>query len=94
MSKKFQGIYTALVTPFDEQGQFDADAYDRLIQQQLDAGIHGLVPCGTTGETPTLSPSSKLRSFKNAFYLRTVACRSLQEAVVTIPAKFLHFIGN
>jgi len=49
------GVHTALVTPFAADGSVDLDAYARLAQRQLDAGVHGLVPCGTTGETPTLS---------------------------------------
>jgi 4-hydroxy-tetrahydrodipicolinate synthase len=45
---------TALVTPFRD-GQLDLPALERLVQRQLDAGVDGLVPCGTTGESPTLS---------------------------------------
>ena len=51
------GVHTALVTPFNASGDVDLDAFARLAQRQLDAGIHGLVPCGTTGETPTLTAS-------------------------------------
>lgn len=49
------GIHTALVTPFDARGDVDLDAFERLAHRQIRAGIAGLVPCGTTGETPTLS---------------------------------------
>jgi 4-hydroxy-tetrahydrodipicolinate synthase len=54
---RFEGTYTALVTPFrDEPGQpIDWDALDMLIDAQLAGGVAGLVPCGTTGESPTLS---------------------------------------
>ncbi|MCP4809339.1 MAG: 4-hydroxy-tetrahydrodipicolinate synthase [Proteobacteria bacterium] len=48
-----QGVHTALVTPFVD-GRVDLDAYARLARRQLDGGVTGLVPCGTTGETPTL----------------------------------------
>ena len=48
------GVFTALVTPF-AQGAVDRETYTALCQRQLDAGIAGLVPCGTTGETPTLT---------------------------------------
>ena len=51
-----QGIHTALATPFSEDGRIDMDAFSRLVRRQVDGGVHGLVPCGTTGETPTLSP--------------------------------------
>lgn len=49
------GILTALVTPFDDDDRLDVAAFEAQCQRQIDAGIHGLVPCGTTGETPTLS---------------------------------------
>jgi 4-hydroxy-tetrahydrodipicolinate synthase len=57
MSLRIEGTYTALVTPFrDEPGQpIDWPALDRLVDAQVAAGITGLVPCGTTGESPTLS---------------------------------------
>jgi 4-hydroxy-tetrahydrodipicolinate synthase len=49
-----RGVFTALVTPFFE-GEVDLETHRRLCQRQLAAGIDGLVPCGTTGETPTLT---------------------------------------
>jgi len=50
----FEGIMTALVTPLGN-GEVDEDALRKLVDWQLDGGIHGLVPCGTTGESATLS---------------------------------------
>jgi 4-hydroxy-tetrahydrodipicolinate synthase len=50
----FQGSITALITPF-QNGAVDATAFQRLVEWQIDQGTHGLVPCGTTGESPTLS---------------------------------------
>jgi 4-hydroxy-tetrahydrodipicolinate synthase len=57
MTPRFQpqGAWTALVTPFTAAGEFDAHTYARLLEFQLAEGIFGLVPCGTTGESPTLS---------------------------------------
>lgn len=52
---RFDGVFTALVTPFTETGDIDWTAFDRLIDFQLEAGIAGLVPVGTTGEAATLS---------------------------------------
>ncbi len=51
---KLQGAMTAIVTPMSG-GQVDWDAFGRLIDDQLAGGINGLVPCGTTGESPTLT---------------------------------------
>jgi 4-hydroxy-tetrahydrodipicolinate synthase len=49
-----QGAITAIVTPFKD-GKFDETAYRELIEFQIQGGIHGIVPCGTTGESATLS---------------------------------------
>ena len=51
----FEGVLTALVTPFRSDGSVDVDAHVALVQRQVAAGVAGLVPCGTTGEAPTLS---------------------------------------
>lgn len=51
----FEGAHTALVTPFNEKGMIDPDAYRQLIDKQFDNGIRGIVPVGTTGESATLS---------------------------------------
>lgn len=50
----FNGYITALITPF-RNGEIDWKAFENLIEWQIDQGIKGLVPCGTTGESPTLS---------------------------------------
>lgn len=50
----FKGSITALITPF-KNNSVDDDAYEKLVEWQIDSGTHGLVPCGTTGESPTLS---------------------------------------
>ena len=50
----FAGAYTALVTPFDRQGRVDCGALKALIERQIEGGIDGIVPVGTTGESPTL----------------------------------------
>jgi 4-hydroxy-tetrahydrodipicolinate synthase len=57
----FSGCGTALVTPFRAGGALDEAALRRLIQRQLDAGVDFLVPCGTTGESPTLTRAEHLR---------------------------------
>jgi 4-hydroxy-tetrahydrodipicolinate synthase len=50
----FRGVFTALVTPFDGDS-VDESAFVALVERQIDAGVHGLVPVGTTGESATLS---------------------------------------
>ncbi|TAL36914.1 MAG: 4-hydroxy-tetrahydrodipicolinate synthase [Alphaproteobacteria bacterium] len=50
----FKGSIVALVTPF-KKGKVDFDAFQQLVEWHVASGTHGLVPCGTTGETPTLS---------------------------------------
>jgi 4-hydroxy-tetrahydrodipicolinate synthase len=61
MRTMFTGVGTALVTPFTKSGELDEAAVRRLGRRQIDAGIHFLVPCGTTGESPTLSAAERLR---------------------------------
>ncbi|MEP6919091.1 MAG: 4-hydroxy-tetrahydrodipicolinate synthase, partial [Acidobacteriota bacterium] len=53
---------TALVTPFTRSGGLDESGVGRLARRQIDAGIHFLVPCGTTGETPTLTADERVRT--------------------------------
>jgi len=50
-----QGTFTALITPFKEDESIDWEALKKLIQFQIDGKVDGLVPCGTTGESPTLN---------------------------------------
>jgi 4-hydroxy-tetrahydrodipicolinate synthase len=52
---KFRGVFTAIITPFRLSGDVDEEALKRLIDFQIKNGIDGIVPCGTTGESPTLS---------------------------------------
>lgn len=55
MPATFDGCGTALVTPFTAEGAVDEAAVRRLAARQIDGGVHFLCPCGTTGESPTLS---------------------------------------
>jgi 4-hydroxy-tetrahydrodipicolinate synthase len=80
MSKSFHlsGLYTALVTPFqdDATDAIDMRALDRLLDAQLEAEVDGIVPCGTTGESPTLSAEEQ------ASLIRYVAQRAKGKAKV------------
>jgi 4-hydroxy-tetrahydrodipicolinate synthase len=61
MRSNWTGVGTALVTPFTKSGDLDERAVRRLGRRQIDAGIHFLVPCGTTGENPTLTAAERIR---------------------------------
>jgi 4-hydroxy-tetrahydrodipicolinate synthase len=61
MRTSWTGVGTALITPFKANGDVDELAFRKLARRQVDAGIHVLVPCGTTGETPTLSAAERRR---------------------------------
>jgi 4-hydroxy-tetrahydrodipicolinate synthase len=56
----FKGSFTALITPFRDN-TFDEDAFRKLVDRQIEGGTHGLVPVGTTGESPTLSHDEHMR---------------------------------
>ncbi len=57
----FTGCGTALVTPFHKDGSLDEETLRALVRRQLEAGVDFLVPCGTTGESPTLSAAERRR---------------------------------
>jgi 4-hydroxy-tetrahydrodipicolinate synthase len=63
---ELKGAYTALVTPFTEAGEIDVPAFEALVERQVSGGIAGLVPCGTTGETPTLTDAEQLDLVRRA----------------------------
>jgi 4-hydroxy-tetrahydrodipicolinate synthase len=75
MFRGFVGCGTALVTPFRKDLSLDEETLRRLVRRQIAAGINFLVPCGTTGESPTLS---------NEEHLRVVAI-TLEEAKGKVP---------
>ena len=61
----FEGTFTAIVTPFSE-GKFDQDAFKELIEMQIAGGVQGIVPVGTTGESPTLDEDEHLEVIRFA----------------------------
>jgi len=56
---RLRGTFTALVTPFNTDGSVDFGALDALVDEQIEGGVSGLVPCGTTGEAATLSDNER-----------------------------------
>jgi 4-hydroxy-tetrahydrodipicolinate synthase len=59
MQRNWFGVGTALVTPFTPSGDVDEAALRRLVERQVEGGVHFVVPCGTTGETPTLTSEER-----------------------------------
>ena len=60
----FRGVFTALVTPMDSEGGIDWGTLESLVESQIGAGIDGLVPVGTTGESPTLNTEQHIGVIK------------------------------
>ena len=68
----FTGLFTALITPFRD-GAIDEEALSQLIEEQISAGVDGIVPAGTTGESPTLTNAEHIRVIE--FCVQAVAGR-------------------
>jgi 4-hydroxy-tetrahydrodipicolinate synthase len=68
---RFEGTYTAIITPFRDTADrpIDWEAYDKVVAAQLAGGITGIVPCGTTGESPTLDHGEQLEVIKRTVEL-------------------------
>jgi 4-hydroxy-tetrahydrodipicolinate synthase len=79
---RLRGAFTALVTPFTADGSLDEDGYRRLVAWQVMAGIDGLVPVGTTGESPTLTATERDRLIEIA--VQTVAERPSRHRIPVI----------
>ena len=60
----FQGVFTALITPFRSDGAIDERALRRIVQSQIDGGVSGLVPMGTTGESPTVTHDENIEAIR------------------------------
>lgn len=71
MTAKFEGTFTAIVTPFldDATASIDWEAFDRLIGSQIEGGVSAIVPCGTTGESPALDHEEQLEVVKRSVKL-------------------------
>jgi 4-hydroxy-tetrahydrodipicolinate synthase len=71
---RFSGTYTALITPFRD-GKIDVPAFQSLIERQVAAGIDGIVPVGTTGESPTLDTAEHIEVIRLAVEFATGRCQ-------------------
>lgn len=72
----FEGVWTALITPFDSAGKLDLPAFERLVKLQINARVAGVIPCGTTGESPTLTREE----WKTLVTTTIQICRSSQSS--------------
>lgn len=77
MSLRFEGTFTALVTPFKDDQSIDWDAFDKLVDAQIQGGVAGLVPCGTTGESPALDYEEQLEVIRRSVKLARAASRKV-----------------
>lgn len=59
---KFNGVFVATVSPFSESGSLDLEGLQGHLEFLIEHGVHGLVPCGTTGESPTLTPEERRKT--------------------------------
>lgn len=73
---KLEGVYVALATPFRASGELDLGGLDKLLERVISAGVHGLVPCGTTGESPTLSREERRQIIQAS--VRAAAAKKLK----------------
>jgi 4-hydroxy-tetrahydrodipicolinate synthase len=66
---RLEGTFTALVTPFKDDLSIDWEAFERLVEAQIAGGVSGIVPCGTTGESPALDHEEQLELVKRCVKL-------------------------
>ncbi len=71
---KYQGLYTAIITPF-KNNEVDYDALKALVEAQIAAGVDGIVPVGTTGESPTLTHSEHMEVIRRTIEFAAGRCR-------------------
>jgi len=64
MPRKYAGMWTAIVTPFTKEGAVDEVALRKMVQRQIAGGVTGIVPVGTTGESPTTTTEEDAKIFQ------------------------------
>lgn len=89
----FKGAYTALITPFRDQ-QVDEAAFARLIDAQIAAGIDGVIPVGTTGESPTLNHEEHIRVIRLAVQAARGRCRVIAGTGSNSTAEAIEMTGE
>jgi 4-hydroxy-tetrahydrodipicolinate synthase len=71
----FKGTYTALITPFYRDESVDFDALEQLVERRIEVGVEGIVPVGTTGESPTLRPDEHLKVIERVVRVSAGRCK-------------------
>lgn len=82
----FQGIYTALITPFDKNGTIDMSCFHALLESQIQSGVQGVVVGGTTGEAPTLSE----KEFLNLLSVAISQCKGSCQVLAGVGSNATH----
>ena len=86
----FTGAATAVVTPF-RNGEIDYSAFERILAQQLAAGIQGIVICGTTGEASTLTPQERIHLISHAVTYCAGRCKIIAGVGTNSTAQSVHY---
>ncbi len=73
----FSGVYTALVTPFTADGEVDFQCLEALVEFNIAGGVDGIVPVGTTGESPTLRPEEHLKVIETVVAKAAGRCKTI-----------------
>ena len=89
----FEGSYTALVTPFRD-GRVDYEALEALIHRQAEAGIDGIVPVGTTGESPTVDSSEHIEIIKRAVEFSAGRLKVVAGTGANATSEAIHLTGE
>ena len=85
----FAGTFTAIVTPFDN-GKVDYEALNRLVALQIEAKVDGIVPVGTTGESPTLSVDEHIKVIETVFHAAAGRCAIIAGTGANSTAEAVH----
>jgi len=90
---QFFGAYTALITPFKGEG-VDYAAFEQFVDWQVTEGIHGIVPCGTTGESPTLTPDEHSQVIERAVKVAKGRCKVMAGTGSNSTAEAIDYIRH
>lgn len=90
MMQTISGVYTALVTPFNRNGEVDFGLMGELLEQQIAGGVDGVVPVGTTGESPTLTPEEHMKVIEETVKRANGRCKVMAGTGANCAAEAIH----